>query len=419
MRAFKAVFLFELNKFFKSKGYLITTIVIMAGVVLAVFFPRFKNVFAHGDTSPAERDVIWLTLSEDMLGSDENLTRDIYLRAFADAFRTDAVEQVNKSEEEIFREIKDGNITCAFVLTDVFSYIYYAGDVSLYDRNTSVADRAMQEAYTRSRLYEAGLSSSEVNSAMGSVITHETKSVGKDQRENFFYTYIMIMALYIVIVYYGQSIATGVGAEKSSRAMELLITSVKPVPMIFGKILASSVAGLVQLVCIFGTAMLSFRLNEPYWEGNALIRSLFNVPASLLGYMLLFFLLGFFIYAFLYGATGSTVTKLEEVGQATMPVTLIFIVGFLVTVQAMSGDTINSLLVKVFSFIPFTSPMVMFARIAMSVVPAGEIVVSVAILIVSTVLVGVLSAKIYRAGVLIYGTRPKAGTLIKTVLLAK
>ena len=354
-----------------------------------------------------------------MMGSDENLTRDIYLRAFADAFRTDAVEQVNKSEEEIFREIKDGNITCAFVLTDVFSYIYYAGDVSLYDRNTSVADRAMQEAYTRSRLYEAGLSSSEVNSAMGSVITHETKSVGKDQRENFFYTYIMIMALYIVIVYYGQSIATGVGAEKSSRAMELLITSVKPVPMIFGKILASSVAGLVQLVCIFGTAMLSFRLNEPYWEGNALIRSLFNVPASLLGYMLLFFLLGFFIYAFLYGATGSTVTKLEEVGQATMPVTLIFIVGFLVTVQAMSGDTINSLLVKVFSFIPFTSPMVMFARIAMSVVPAGEIVVSVAILIVSTVLVGVLSAKIYRAGVLIYGTRPKAGTLIKTVLLAK
>lgn len=419
MSAFKAVFLFELNKFFKSKGYLITTIVIMVGVAIAVFFPRFKNVFAHGDTSPAERDVIWLTLSEDMMGSDENLTRDIYLRAFADAFRTDAVEQVNKSEEEIFREIKDGNITCAFVLTDVFSYIYYAGDVSLYDSNTSMADRAMQEAYTRSCLYEAGLSSSQVNSAMGSVITHETKSVGKDQRENFFYTYIMIMALYIVIVYYGQSIATGVGAEKSSRAMELLITSVKPVPMIFGKILASSVAGLIQLVCIFGTAMLSFRLNEPYWEGNAIIRSLFNVPASLLGYMLLFFLLGFFIYAFLYGATGSTVTKLEEVGQATMPVTLIFVVGFLVTVQAMSGDTINSFLVKVFSFIPFTSPMVMFARIAMSVVPAGEIAVSVAILIVSAVLVGVLSAKIYRAGVLIYGTRPKAGTLIKTVLLAK
>ena len=132
-----------------------------------------------------------------------------------------------------------------------------------------------------------------------------------------------------------------------------------------------------------------------------------------------FFLLGFFIYAFLYGATGSTVTKLEEVGQATMPVTLIFVVGFLVTVQAMSGDTINSFLVKVFSFIPFTSPMVIFARIAMSVVPAGEIAVSVAILIISAALVGVLSAKIYRAGVLIYGTRPKAGTLIKTVLLAK
>ena len=305
------------------------------------------------------------------------------------------------------------------MLTDVQSYIYYTGDVSLYDNNTSTADRAMHEAYVRNCLFEAGLSSAQVNNAMGSVITHETISLGKDQRENFLYTYIMIMALYMVIVYYGQSIATGVGAEKSSRAMELLITSVKPVSMIFGKVLASSVAGLVQLACIFGTAMLSFRLNEPYWEGNILIRSLFNVPASLLGYMLLFFLLGFLIYAFLYGATGSTVTKLEEVGQATMPVTLIFIIGFLVTVQAMSGNGINSLPVKVFSFIPFTSPMVMFARIAMSVVPMGEVAASVIILIVSAVLIGVLSAKIYRAGVLIYGTRPKAGALIKTVLLAK
>ena len=419
MYAFRTVFLFELHKFFKSKGYLITTFVIMAGVVLAVFFPRIKNVFTHGDTSPAERDVVWITLSDDMLGSNADLTRDIYLQAFAEAFQTDAIEQVNKLEEDILREIKDGNITCAFVLTDVQSYIYYTGDVSLYDNNTSAADRAMQEAYTRNCLYEAGLSSSQINSAMGSVITHETKSLGKDQRENFLYTYIMIMALYMVIIYYGQSIATGVGAEKSSRAMELLVTSVKPVPMIFGKVLASSVAGLVQLVCIFGTAMISFRLNEPYWEGNAIIRSLFSVPASLLGYMLLFFLLGFLIYAFLYGATGSTVTKLEEVGQATMPVTLIFIVGFLVTVQAMSGNGINSLPVKVFSFIPFTSPMVMFARIAMSVVPAGEVAASVAILIVSAVLVGVLSAKIYRAGVLIYGTRPKAGALIKAVLLAK
>ena len=135
MRAFKAVFLFELNKFFKSKGYLITTIVIMAAVVIAVFFPRF-NVIAPGDTSPAERDVIWLSLPEDMLGSNEDLTKDIYLRAFADAFPTDDVEQVSKTEEEILREIKDGSITCAFVLTDAWSYIYYTGDVSLYDSNT-------------------------------------------------------------------------------------------------------------------------------------------------------------------------------------------------------------------------------------------------------------------------------------------
>ena len=101
MSAFRAVFCFELNKFFKSKGYLITTIVIMAGVVLAVFFPRIRNVFIHGDASPAKRDVIWISLSDDMLESNGDLTRDTYLQAFAEGFQTDAIEQVNKSEEDI------------------------------------------------------------------------------------------------------------------------------------------------------------------------------------------------------------------------------------------------------------------------------------------------------------------------------
>ena len=129
MSAFRAVFCFELNKYFKSKGYLITTIVIMAGVVLAVFFPRIRNVFIHGDASPAKRDVIWISLSDDMLESNGDLTRDTYLQAFAEGFQTDTIEQVNKSEEDILRAIKDGNITCAFVLTDVQSYIYYTGQI--------------------------------------------------------------------------------------------------------------------------------------------------------------------------------------------------------------------------------------------------------------------------------------------------
>jgi ABC-2 type transport system permease protein len=82
--------------------------------------------------------------------------------------------------------------------------------------------------------------------------------------------------------------------------MELLITSAKPVSMMFGKVIASCLTGLIQLVCVFGSSFLFFNLNRSYWGENAVINSIFNMPAELLVYMLLFFVLGFFIYAFLF-----------------------------------------------------------------------------------------------------------------------
>lgn len=243
----------------------------------------------------------------------------------------------------------------------------------------------------------------------------EVRSLGVDQTQNFLYTYVMIMALYMVIQLYGQMVASNVASEKASRAMEVLITSARPVSMMFGKVLASCAAGLMQLIAVFGSAILFFNLNKAYWDAGGVISSLFNMPVSLLLYMLLFFVLGFFIFAFLFGAVGSTASKLEDINTSVMPVTLLFIAGFLVVMISMSSGDVDSLLMRVCSYIPFTSPMAMFTRIAMSVVPAWEIILSVVILIGSVIGVGVLAAKIYRVGVLLYGTTPKPGEILKAI----
>ena len=142
------------------------------------------------------------------------------------------------------------------------------------------------------------------------------------------------------------------------------------------------------------------------------------MPLSLLIYMLVFFILGFFIYAFMFGAIGSTASKLEDINTSTMPVMLLFIIGFMVVVYSMSGGGVDSTLMKICSFVPFTSPMAMFTRIAMSTVPFYEIALSIAILILFTVGIGILSAKIYRVGVLLYGTTPKISSVLKSVLRA-
>ena len=225
----------------------------------------------------------------------------------------------------------------------------------------------------------------------------------------------MIFALYMVILLYGQMIATNVATEKSSRAMELLITSAKPVSMMFGKVLASCLAGLTQLVAVFGSGLLFFRMNQEYWVDNRLISSVFDMPVWLFVYMLIFFVLGFLIYAFLYGAIGSTVSKLEDINSAVMPVTMLFIAAFVITMMSLADGSVDSLMMKVCSYVPFTSPMAMFTRLAMSTVSFYEIAVSIAILILSAVAVGVISAKIYRVGVLLYGTKMKIGTILKAI----
>jgi ABC-2 type transport system permease protein len=241
------------------------------------------------------------------------------------------------------------------------------------------------------------------------------ESLGKDQMQNFFYTYIMIFALYMVILLYGQMVAMSVATEKSSRAMELLITSAKPINMMFGKVLAACLAGLIQLICIFGSALVFYNLNRSYWGENGIIDSFFDIPPELFIYMLVFFLLGFLIYAFLYGAISSTVSKLEDINTAVQPVTFLFLFGFMVVIFSMTSASVDNILMKVCSYIPFTSPMAMFTRIAMSTVPWYEIALSIGILIASTFGIGVLSAKIYRVGVLMYGTSPKLGNIIKAV----
>lgn len=197
--------------------------------------------------------------------------------------------------------------------------------------------------------------------------------------------------------------------------MEVLITSAKPTSMMFGKVIASCLAGLMQLIAVFGTALVFYNINKSAWGDNIIIDSIFNIPVSLFAYMLLFFILGFLIYAFLYGAIGSTASKLEDINTSVLPITFLFIIAFIVVMASMGSGNIDNTIMKVCSFIPFTSPMAMFTRICMSTVPWYEILISVAILIGSTIGVGFIAAKIYRVGVLLYGTSPKLGNIIKSV----
>ena len=421
MNQFRKILSFELKNYFTNKIFVGITLFLVAAIAVVMFLPGIMDLVRGGEMpeSAGIQSGAEIETAEDdgrpvmlvLLPEDEPELERVFVAGFPE-YR---VEAVHGDMDELRRRILAGEAECAFALDSSTSYTYLVENLSMIDSNTAVADSILQSYNQMTAMVTGGMTQEQAQQVLAMEITHTQESLGKDQGQNFWYTYIMIFALYMVILLYGQMIATNVATEKSSRAMELLITSANPVSMMFGKVMASCIAGASQILAVFGSALLFYSLSRGQWGDNPVIASIFGMPGDLLVYMLVFFVLGFLIYAFLFGAIGSTASKLEDINTSSMPVTLVFVFAFLVVMFSMSSGNVDSMLMKVCSFVPFTSPMAMFTRLAMSTVPWYEVAVSISVLVISVCAVGVLAAKIYRVGVLMYGTPPKLSAIIKAL----
>ncbi|MBD2868466.1 ABC transporter permease [Paenibacillus arenilitoris] len=226
----------------------------------------------------------------------------------------------------------------------------------------------------------------------------------EEQGVNMGVIYVMIIFLFMAIMTSGNMIASEITAEKSSRVMEILITSVSPLKQMFGKIFGMFVVVIVQVA--FYVAVILLNVSMPHNKGalGNLDIDLSLIDPLLLVYALLFFLTGFFLFATLYAAIGSIVSRTEDLGQAVMPLTFVSLAGFYIAIFSISAP--DSMLVKVTSYIPVFSPFVMLLRLGLTDVPMWQTLLSFGILLVSIYGAVYVSAKIYRTGVLMYGKRP-------------
>ena len=411
MKQFFTIFKHELAQYFKNKVFVITTIVLVLAVSGLLFAPRIGEVIKKSQNADSSE-----TKKTEVLIKSNSSEINKVLPTIVTSFPQANVKITNDSIEQIKSKIKDQSVNFAFILSsDLKSYTYLTNVSILQDPNLQTMDTLLKTIYSNLYLKKHGLSDTQITEVQNPNITHTIESISEDGSKNFWYAYVMVFVLYMVIIIFGQKVAMSVVTEKTSRAMEVLITSASPVALMFGKIIASSVAGIIQIAAIFGSAFISYGVNKPYFENNAIITTLFNFPASLVGYLLIFFLLGFLVYSFLFGAMASTVSKIEDLSSALMLIQIIFVIGFVASTSAMSSGEVNSAFMKFLSLFPLTSPMAMFTRIAMSEVPGLEILLSVVFLIFATILIGYIAAKIYRVGVLMYGTKPTLRKIIKAI----
>ena len=220
---------------------------------------------------------------------------------------------------------------------------------------------------------------------------------------------VFMVLLFITIVIYGMWVATGVAAEKSSRVMELMISAASPRQMLTGKVVGIGAAGLTQYLAIALPALVLLvfqdRIAEAVlgsdWASGSQLVGL--TPALLAGYGV-FFLLGFALFALIYAAMGSFVSRPDDLQTLSLPLSLVAMVGYLTAIVALGGS--GGSWVVIASFIPPFSPFVMLARIMVSAVEPWEVLVSVALLVAAIAVVAVIATRMYAAGVLLYGQRP-------------
>lgn len=409
MKQFFTVFRFEFKNYAKNKVFIAITLlaILLLGGVL--FFPRVKEAFSSGTQTEdpgQEREIVALA---DSSGSNAQES----LAFFSAALPQYEWKLTNADTGALKAKVEDGSYRFALILQSPLKYQYIVANISMTDTVSNELDELIVTKYRADTMQKLGLSSQESQQLLSAQAQGETITLGKDQMKSYFYTFILMFALYMTILVYGQFVAQSVVTEKSSKAMELLITSAKPSSLMFGKVVGAGLAGLVQLILIVGSAFVFFNLNRSYWDSGSVITSLFDMPLGLVLYTILFFVAGYFLYAFLFGALASLASRMEDTNTLVMPVMLVFIVSFMVTIFSMVGGKIDSVLMKVLSFVPFTSPMAMFARIAMSEVAPIQIILSIVILIVSIIGIGFLAAGIYRVGVLMYGKPPKLKELVR------
>ncbi len=221
----------------------------------------------------------------------------------------------------------------------------------------------------------------------------------------------MTILIFMMIVLYGNWVAMSVVEEKSSRVMEVILNAATPFQLLGGKVLGVGTAALVQYLSILlagGIALLA-----QGWVANAVLGSgaAVGLPEGLTVTLLLalvaYGVLGFLLYAVLYAAAASLVSRQEDVSAAVMPMTLVSLAGYMVAVYASTGLLdVRAGWMTVLAQVPFVSPFLMLSRIAAGAVAPWEVLLSLTILVVAIAVTLWVAGRVYAAGVLLYGQRP-------------
>lgn len=399
MKKFWSIFSFTYKETIRNKALIISTIITL--IVMLGFFNMDKIVGLFN--REGSKDLIMISTEGNNKFFDSNTLESLNDDDFKVVLSKDS-EETNK----VKKEIENGKSDYKALLEvstgkDVSGKLYVnelPGDSLMKKINAILNDTKF--AFSMEKF---NITPEEYANIM-TPANLDVVQTGNASHERMILVYALVFGIYMITLTFGAMVANSVIEEKSNRIMETLITMAKPMELFFGKVLGVCAVGLTQIGVILGAGLIMLKTSGTSLE----VLSSLNLNASIIFAFISYFLLGYLTFSMLYAAVASLATSPQDVNSSMGAITLIFVGVFLLAMNCMFN--IESTLAKVFSYVPFASPLIMFERIVLSKVAFGEILITTLINLGFIILVGFFSSKLYKKGTLHYG---KKASLIKII----
>lgn len=397
----------------KSKAFILTTIITM---LFVLGFTNLESIIGFFDKDKVEKVAV--------IDQEGELFTPFSLQV--KAFKEDIVlEDFKGGEEKAKERVEKGDLEGYLILSyneeRLPQGVYKASSIANSDVYGQL-EQALQQLKVSMATTKIGLSQEQV-STLYAPVSFEKVALEKDAKteeelnQARGLVYIILFVIYFSVIMYASMIATEVATEKSSRVMEILISSVPPIKQMFGKIIGIALLSITQFGIFIGVSYLSLKANNGSKSGINEFLGLSEIPPATIVYACIFFILGYLLFATLAAFLGSLVSRLEDVQQMITPMTLVIVAAFMIAMFGLSKP--EAAFITVTSFIPFFAPMIMFLRVGMLSIPAWEIWLSIGLLLATIAFLAIFGAKVYRGGVLMYGKSSSFKDIRKALQLGK
>ncbi|MDU1878376.1 MAG: ABC transporter permease [Finegoldia magna] len=394
MKKFSRVFNFEFNSIIRHNSYLIATLVITILVFALSFLPRFMpsifNSMNTGANKNATIDINTLTFDKTCIYSSDNKIDVKYLKTIM------ALDDKNilKSEDEVKKAVENGEYNIGFVVESHTKFTSYIKNKEFMDDHSQRFTKALEKYNYDKSLINNGVDPGIIEKNSKEKIDFTEKVLNKDRSHSFVFSIVFVILFDLMILFYGSVMSNNISREKKDKTIEVLLSSAKPSVFVFGKLLSSAVLGIIQYFIFIIAGIIGIFVNKNYYPEG--IWTFFTNTLSLkfLLTILLFVVFGFVLYLILFQILGLAVKRAEEVNFLIVPIFLVLVGLFYVIINSLGKD--SDILIKILSFVPFSSATLMPVRFLLNDVKLLEIGISFGLMLVVIVLLLIKAIKMYR-----------------------